>query len=920
MGNEKARNIYIIDGHAHIYAAYYAPMAPLTSPAGEPTKATYVFTQMLLGLIDRKKPDMVVVAMDSKVPSFRTDIYPEYKAHRPPMPEDMPAQIERIEEILEAMHVPMLRVDSYEADDLIGTLAKKAAAEGIESYICSKDKDFLQLLDEHVNTYDVKKDKATTVEGLMEDTGLTPAQFLDVLALQGDTADNVPGVPDVGPKTALGWIQKYGSLDELTAKAEEIKGKRGESLRKSRDAVKLSKRLVTIDCDAPVELDLEAFRVTEFDRERLRELFSELGFSRLLKQLDMEAKEVAAKPKVKRAAQGMLFEMGEEKAEEAAATVEKDYTLVDTTAKLKDFAKELGRQKVFAVDTETTALAPMEAELVGLSFSWKADEGYYLPVKGPKGSKVLDAADVREAIGGIIADEKVRKVGQNFKYDLIVLENAGFEVRGLYFDTMIASYCLNSARRHGMDSLAEECLGYKTQPISELIGKGKSQITFDKVDVERACYYAAEDADVTWQLYKCFGPQLESEPTLKELFEKVEMPLVAVLARMEMNGVTLDTTMLKEMDDEMSRTLGELTEKIHERAGEVFNIDSPKQLGEVLFDRLGLESVKSGKAGRSTDASVLEQLAEEHPIVPLILEYRQLVKLKNTYVAKLGDLVHPRTNRLHASFNQTVTATGRLSSSDPNLQNIPIRTELGRKIRNAFVPEKEGDVIMSADYSQVELRLLAHFSGDAELRRAFETDQDIHRFVAGQVYGVEPEEVTSDMRAKAKGVNFGIIYGQGPFALAKSLEISVGEAKKFIDDYYSRYASIREFMDGEIAKAKKCGYAETILHRRRAIEGLSSRNHNVRSQAERMAINTVIQGSAADLIKLAMIRIQERIEREGLPIMMLIQVHDELVFEMPGEGAEENAEWIRREMETAIELDVPLKVEPAIGPSWLTEK
>jgi DNA polymerase-1 len=918
-----AKNLYIIDGHAHIYAAYYAPMRPLTGPSGEPTKAVFVFTTAVLGLLERKKPDMLVVTMDSKTPSFRVKMYKEYKAHRPPMPEDLPGQIDRIEEILAAMNIPMLRVDGWEADDLIGTLAKQAAQEGIDAYICSKDKDMLQLLGKHVVAYDVKTDTVMDTKALHEKMGLTPEQIIDMMALQGDAADNIPGVPDVGPKTAMDWIKQYGSLDNLYKHADEIKGKRGDNLRQFKEQAYLSRDLVIINCKAPIKFDQKAFAVSEPDKEKLAATYKELGFTRLLSSLGIQADEsrvgyVHAESGV----QGKLF--AESTGLKTAKTSKAVYEMIDTQDKLEAFAKELKKQQRFTFDTETTSIDPMRADLVGLSFSWQAGTGYYLAVRAPLGQKTLDIDKVRKAIGPILADAKRFKVAQNLKYDYLVLENAQMPVAvadGKMFDTMVASYCLNADRSsHSMDAMAKDYLGYDPIPISALLGKGKNQLTFDQVDTQTACEYSAEDADVTWQLYEYLSARLDAMPELKGLFETVEMPLVTVLARMEHNGVSLDAAVLRQMSGRITQEVEKLTEQIYKLACVPFNIDSTKQLGEILFDRLGLVSVKEGKTQRSTDADVLEQLSSDHPIVPLILEYRQLVKLKNTYTDKLGQLINPRTGRVHASFNQTVTATGRLSSSDPNLQNIPVRTDLGRQIRSAFIPADKNGCILSADYSQIELRLLAHFSKDKALLKAFIEDQDIHRFVASQVYGVRPQDVTGEMRSKAKGVNFGIIYGQGPFGLSKSIGISQAEAKQFIEDYYKRYPSIRSFMNNAINKAKNLGYAETILHRRRPITGLASKNFNVRSLAERLTVNTVIQGSAADLIKMAMIHIQRRIDKDHLPVKMILQIHDELVFELPKKGAKEHAVWITEEMTSALKLDVPLKVDIYIGPNWLTDK
>ncbi|MHC4637088.1 MAG: DNA polymerase I [Planctomycetota bacterium] len=913
----KPKNLYIIDGHAHIYAAYYAPMRQqLTSPAGEPTKATYIFTAAVLSLIQNQNPDMLAVAMDSKAPTFRAEIYPEYKAHRPPMPDDMPEQIDRIEQILSAMKIPILRIDGYEADDIIGTLAKRAAKKGIETYICSKDKDMLQLLDKHICAYDIKTGNKTTHDSMLADMKVTPKQFIDVLALAGDTADNIPGVPDVGPKTAIDWIQKFDSLENLFRHADEIKGKRGQSLRDSKDKALLSRELVTINCSSPIDIEFDQLKLEQPDRIKLAGIFNELGFTRLAKQLELQDSELA-QPAAPQAAP-FKTKLGKTL---SAKSVTHDYQLIDTPKKLQKFLTELKKQKIFAVDTETTSIRPTQAQLVGMSFAWQSTKAFYIPIKAPLGSPHIEIDLIREKIGPILTDKKIKKIGQNIKYDILVLKNAEMSLNGVIFDTMIASYCLDAERTsHSMDAMALDYLNYECIPISSLIGKGKNQLTFDMVDPEPACEYAAEDADITWQLYQYLRAELDKQPDLKKLFEELEMPLVPVLAQMEYNGVSLDTALLRNMSLDINNSIDELTDKIYESAGTAFNIDSPKQLSEILFDRLGLDPVRITKSGRSTDAAVLEELAPLHPIADLVLEYRTLSKLRNTYIEKLGTLINPRTDRVHASFNQTITATGRLSSSDPNLQNIPIRTEIGRKIRSAFIPKNKTDCILSADYSQIELRLLAQFSKDQALRTAFAEDRDIHSFVASQIYDVPIEEVTSEMRSSCKAVNFGIIYGQGAFGLSRTIGISVAEAKKFIDDYFERYRSIREFMNNVVEQAKDTGYAETILHRRRTIHNLKSRNANKRKQAERMAVNTVIQGSAADLIKVAMINIQKKIDDENLPVKLILQIHDELVFELPTKQAETHANWIAKKMTSAIKLDVPLKVDISQGPTWLAEK
>jgi len=918
--HSRSKSLYIIDGHAHIYAAYFAHMRPLTSPAGEPTKAIYIFTTMVLGLIKRCKPDMLVVAMDSKEPTFRTKIYPEYKAHRPPMEDDMPPQIDKIEQILEAMNIPILRLAGFEADDIIGTLTKKASKDGIDSYICAKDKDMYQLVDDHTYIFDIKKGEVLDDDVLFEKYKIHPKNFIDVLALQGDSSDNVPGVPLIGEMNAIKMIQQYGSLDKLYKHADEIKGKRGENLRKFKEQAYLSKELVTINCNAPLKINYDNLKLTEPDKSKLSEIFTELDFSRLLTQLG-PIPAAGAQPATATDDLAQDIRLGSVEAPASVKTVKHDYQLLDTPAKFEKFMKAISKQKLFAIDTETTSISPMRAELVGISFSWEKHKAFYLPVKAPMGQKHLDIDTVRKKLAPILADKKVKKIGQNIKYDLHVLRNARMPVHGVFFDTMVASYCLDASRRnHSLNGLALDFLNYECIPIYVLIGKGKNQLSFDMVDTTAAAEYSAEDADITFQLYETLRARLEKEPQLKKLFEEVEMPLVIVLTAMEYVGVSLDTKLLRKMSGEITITLEKTTSEIYEHAGTTFNIDSPKQLAEVLFDRLGLEPIRMGKVGRSTDADVLEQLSDQHPMIPLVLLYRQLSKLKNTYVDKLGSLINQRTGRVHASFNQTITTTGRLSSSDPNLQNIPIRTELGRKIRGAFVPAEKNSCILSADYSQIELRFLAHFSKDKALLEAFAADRDIHRFVASQIFDVPLNKVTNEMRSQCKAVNFGIIYGQGPFGLSQTVGISHAEAKEFIDGYFARYKSIRKFMDEVIANTKKLGYAETILHRRRKITGLSSKNANKRAQAKRLAINTVIQGSAADLIKVAMINIQRKIEREKLPIKMILQIHDELVFELLKAEVKKHAEWINKEMTGAIELDAPLKVDIRYGPSWLSDK
>ena len=821
-----SKSLYIVDGHAQIYAAFYAPLrGNLMSPSGEPTRATYIFTTMLLKLLDEHKPDYLVVAMDAPGKTFRHELFDQYKANRPPMPEELSVQIARIDEILTAMNIPVLRKGPYEADDIIGTLCRREAGQGLEIYICSKDKDLQQLISDGVSMIDLKDFTVTDAAALKEKKGITPRQVIDVLALTGDTSDNIPGVPDVGPKTAVGWIQTYGSIENLLAHQHEITGKRGESLRASVDQLALSRQLVTLDCSVPLDdVSLADLERRQMDRHAVAKLFGELGFSRLIDRLDLTRESP-----------------GTNTAAPTAAPKETSYHLIDTEPAFLDFVKKLKAQKIFAVDTETTSLRVMQADLVGMSFSWSAGTGYYLPLRAPMGLGCLDLALVKQHIGPILADASIKKVGQNLKYDINVLRRAGMPLAGAAFDTMIASWLLDSTRgRHNMDDMAADYLHHETIKIHTLIGKGKKQTTFDTVDTHLACDYAAEDADVTWRLYEYLDARL-TDATLRKVLDTVEMPFIDVLAAMEHAGIAVDVAFLKKLDNQFADHMELLLGDIYAMAGQEFNVDSPKQLGNILFDKLGLKSVKntsggaSGKSSRSTDAGVLEVLAEEAPIAAAVLEYRTYSKLKNTYVTPLPGMICPSTGRLHGSFHQTGTATGRLSSSDPNLQNIPVRTVAGREIRRAFVAAR-GHVLLAADYSQIELRMLGHLSGDPALIEAFVSGQDIHRFVASQVYDVPLDDVTDAQRSFAKAVNFGIIYGQSAFGLAKSPACPPGRPE-FHRRLLCRYDRIGPFMDACIDQAKTRGYVETILGHRRALPEINDSNANRRNLAARMAVN-----------------------------------------------------------------------------------
>ncbi len=937
-----ARSLFVIDGHAQIYRAYFAPFAPLTSPTGQPTRAVHVFCTMLLNLLRNRRPDYLVVALDADESLLlRRQIYPEYKAHREPPPEDLGPQEERIIAILAAAGVPLLRRTGYEADDVIATLVQRfrpragggtGADEAPEITIVSRDKDLDQLLRPGVCLYDPLKDETVTAEGLPALKGWRPEQAIDAQILMGDSVDNVPGVPGIGPKTAARLLQQYGSLEGILAHAAELKPKQRESLLAFVPYMERTRRLVTLQTDLPLDFDLAQAECARQRWDRARPIFRELGLRRVLEQLpDGGGRDGGSDPAaaVESARRGGLTPEPDRAAAVPAGGVTDslrepdggDYRLVNTPEQFEALLSDLARQPEFALDTETTSLSPVDCDLVGISLAWEVGRGYFIPVRSVYGP-VLPLDLVRRRLGPLLLDPARRKIGQNLKYDLIVLGQAGLPVEGPLFDTMIAAFVLEPASSsHGLDHLAERLLGHRMIPITDLIGRGRDQLRMDQVPLEQVAEYAAEDADYTWRLSRLFEPRLEPAG-VAPLFADVEMPLVRVLTDMETAGIAIDVPYLERMGVELAARAEALAAQVHALVGRPFNLDSPKQLAEVLFDELRFRVVRRTKTTRSTDAETLEALAAEtgHPIFPLLLEYRELQKLRGTYVDALPRERARRTGRIHTSYHQTGTVTGRLSSSEPNLQNIPVRTELGRQIRRAFVPGRPDEVLLVADYSQVELRVLAHFCGDEALRQAFAADQDIHTFVAAQIAGVPPEAVTKEMRGRAKAVNFGIIYGQTAFGLAQATGMGRTEAQTFIDAYFRRYPRIRAFIDQCIADARRDGGVRTILGRWRPIENLASRNASVRAQAERFAVNTVIQGSAADLIKVAMIALHRRIASERLPLRMLLQVHDELVCETPRDAAPAMADIVRSVMSGALELAVPLKVDVAWGANWLEAK
>ncbi len=909
-----AETLYIIDGHSQIYRAYYAPFRDLTSPTGEPTRATYVFCSMLLKLIAKWQPTYLAMAVDGPAEKLhRRKAYPEYKVTRQPIPEDLPPQVDRICQIVEAMGVPILRAEGYEADDIMATAARKFASSQMQVVLVSRDKDLDQLVGENVVLYDPMKDETLTAETIEKSKGYPPSKAVEVQALMGDSIDNIPGIPGVGPRTAARLIAKYGSAEAVLEHADEQTPKLKENLKAHAENVALARELVTLDGHVPIDLSLSKMHFTGIGDPAVRPIFAELGFNRLIDQLDELAGGEA--PERHLDLQAVAARTGQTTAADFR------YACVDTPEKLDQLVGEIAKANVkrLAIDTETTARQPMWAKLVGISLSWQAGAAVYLPLRAPLGAATLEVELIRKKLAAILTDERIEKIGHNLKYDLLMLASAGFELAGGMFDTMIAAHVLDSSRStFKLDALAADLLGHHCIPIEELIGRGRKQITMDAVPVETLSTYAAEDADVALRLAEVLREQLAAEG-LRELFFNLEMPLMPVLAEMERRGITVDPAALKNMRVGLSKQTDVLRDRIIALAGKPFNVDSPKQLAEILFRDLQLPILKRTKTGPSTDSTVLGDLAAEHELPALVLEYRKLTKLLSTYLTALGECIHPATGRVHTSFHQAATVTGRLSSSDPNLQNIPIRTEQGRQIRSAFVAEP-GWKLLSADYSQVELRMLAHLCQDATLLRTFEADQDIHRIVAAEVFDVAPEEVTSRQRTRAKAVNFGIIYGQTAFGLARTLGIRQKKAQEFIRRYRQRFPKIEEFLQSCIAQAKSQGYVETIFGRRRRISEIDSRNPQRRALAERLAINSVVQGSAADLIKQAMVNIAGRIRNEGRPSRMLLQIHDELLFEVPAEAIEADREMIVEEMTRSITLRVPLKVDVGVGDNWMEAK
>ncbi|MBI3509405.1 MAG: DNA polymerase I [Bacteroidetes bacterium] len=942
------KKLFLLDAFALIYRSYFAfANNPRINSKGVNTSAVFGFTNTILELLKKENPTHIAVVFDTAEPTHRHIEFEDYKAHREEMPEDLAASLPYIFELLEAFNIAVLKSDGFEADDVIGTLAKKAEKKGFVTYMMTPDKDFGQLVSDNIFIYKPGykggPPEKLGVKEICDKYGIkSPLQVIDILGLMGDAVDNIPGIKGVGEKTAMSLIQEFGSVENVLENTDKIKGKMREKVEAGKENAVLSKRLATILIDAPVPLDEEHLRAKEIDREKVKTLFAEMEFRRLAQQVlgeelpaatngkqetaDDSSNENSGPSKKTKPGQMDIFGHTGKTEEETSSDAEEkvlknientphEYELTDTEAKRKKLIHELNSKKNFCFDTETTGLDTLSAELVGMSFSWKDHHGFYIPFTGDK----KETQKIVDEFKPLFSDEKIIKTGQNIKYDMSVLKNYGVEIKGVLFDTMIAHYLIQPEMRHGMDVLAETYLSYSPVSIETLIGKkGKSQISMRDVPIEKIKEYAAEDADITWQLAEYFSPKLK-ELNAQKLFEEIEMPLVPVLSAMEREGIALDAAFLKKLSGHLEKDIEKIEKQIQQLAGTAFNISSPKQVGDILFEVLKVaEKPKKTKTGQyATGEDVLLKLVNKHAIVPAILDYRELVKLKNTYVDTLPEMVNPVSGRVHTSFNQVVAATGRLSSDNPNLQNIPVRTERGKEIRKAFIARNKDHLLLSADYSQIELRIVASISGDKNMCEAFREGKDIHTATAAHVYGISEKEVTKEMRYKAKSVNFGIIYGQGAFGLAENLGIPRAEAKELIENYFREYSGIKKYMDDTVNFAREYGYVQTIRGRRRYLRDISSANAVVRGFAERNAINAPIQGSAADMIKLAMINVHRELTAQKFKTKLLLQVHDELVFDVPQKEVEKVKPVIESAMLNALPLNVPIEVGIGTGVNWL---
>ncbi|MBV51991.1 MAG: DNA polymerase I [Nitrospinae bacterium] len=899
---DKRKTLYLIDGSSYIFRAFFGVRQQLSTSKGFPTNALYGFINMIQKVIRDEKPDYLVVAFDSPEKTFRHELYTEYKANRDAPPEELAQQFPFFEPLVEAYGLSSLRRPGFEADDIIGTLAKKGEQAGLEVSIVSGDKDMMQLISPNVHMLDTMKNKKFVDADVIEKFGVGPGQVIEVMGLMGDSSDHIPGVAGVGPKTAAELIQKFGSIKSLYERIDEVEKKKvKEKLERDKDNALMSRELVTINTNMDIEFKLDDMKLRKFDNAQLRKMFEEFEFTSFIDGLEDAVSEpgkvdtlVVDRPVVDRS----------------------EYETILTEESLDRLLKNLVKKKTFAFDMETTSKRPVWARAVGISFSFEEGKACYLPLthRYLGVPSQLGLGMVFEKLKPILENEHIKKCGHNIKYDLIVLANEGVFLKGIDSDTMIASYLLNpSSRGHGLDALSLEHFGHKNLTYKEMVGTGKKEVGFDEVEIERATSYAAEDSDMTWRLKSRLEPRLK-DYTLK-LYQKMELPLLEVLAEMEINGVHVDRKHLTELSSDLDNKLRLLEIAIYALADETFNINSPKQLSVILFEKMKLPVIKKTKTGFSTDVSVLEQLADEHELPEKILTYRQLAKLKSTYVDALPEEIFKKSGRVHTSFNQTVAATGRLSSSNPNLQNIPIRSDMGKAIRKAFTAEGDG-MLLSADYSQVELRILAHLSGDEALRSAFEKGEDIHSRTAAEIFGSSIDNVDEESRRMAKAVNFGIVYGLSAFGLSRQLKISQRDARDFIDQYFGLYKNVKVYMENTVSEARKNGYTLTLFNRRRYLPDLNSKNRQVREGAERVAINSPIQGTAADLIKVAMIQLSHQIRDMKLQSKMILQVHDELVFECPVEEKTKMESLVKNEMEGACKLSVPLVVDMGWGKNW----
>ncbi|MEN8169380.1 MAG: DNA polymerase I [Pseudomonadota bacterium] len=903
-----SKPLVLVDGSSYLYRAFHA-MPSLSNSRGEATGATYGVVNMLRRLLNDYDPQHVAVVFDAKGKTFRDELYPEYKAHRPPMPDELRGQIAPIHAMVEAMGFPLIMVEGVEADDVIGTLAVQAEAQGMSVLISTGDKDMAQLVDAKVTLVNTMSDTLMDVAGVEEKFGVTPEQIIDYLALIGDTSDNVPGVSKVGPKTAAKWLQAYGSIDAIIAKADEIKGKVGEYLRESiaSGQLLLSRELVTIKCDVALEQGPAELLRRPADTETLKKYYGEMEFKSWLAELLSNNDSDAGENQEQTSNEGV-----------ETPVVTAEYETVLEWQQFDSWLEKLQQAELFAFDTETTSLNYMDAAIVGLSFAVEAGKAAYLPLAHnyPGAPAQLPRDEVLARLKPLLEDANQLKVGQNLKYDMSVLANYDITLRGIAYDTMLESYVLDStATRHNMDALSLKYLGHKTIKYEEVAGKGAKQIGFNEVALEQAAPYAAEDADITLRLHQTLWPRLEGEPELAALYKEMEVPLLSILSRIERNGVLVDSAMLQQQSGELAAKMQQIETEAFKEAGESFNIASPKQIQGILFEKMGLPVLKKTPKGQpSTAEEVLVELAQDYPLPRLILEHRSLSKLKSTYTDKLPQMVSPHTGRVHTSYHQAVAATGRLSSSDPNLQNIPVRSEEGRRIRQAFIAP-EGSKILAADYSQIELRIMAHLSGDEGLLKAFAAGEDVHRATAAEVFEIPLDEVTSDQRRSAKAINFGLIYGMSAFGLAKQLDIDRAAAQEYVNLYFARYPGVKAYMEATREQAREQGYVETVFGRRLYIPDIKSSNGQRRQYAERTAINAPMQGTAADIIKRAMLAVDGWLQDEP-DIRMVMQVHDELVFEVPEARLDTVQGKIIELMSAAAELNVPLLVEAGVGDNW----